>query len=410
MKRKLYPTEKSILRGSRAARSCAGGAKACIRKTRRFGRRAAVFVTAAAACFAAAFCCRTAAADITLAVIAPKAGEYAQSGKELFDGARLAVREINDNGGLNGEKLDMLTIDDRCDDRLAISTAEMLTLLKSKKVGLVVGPYCSNRFDEIAGIYERAKIFQIVPTTVAYNAGSAGKKGQILLLGTKAQMSGDFFQFYNRNFAGLKVGFVYNDKPEDGYSEVAKALYDEFRRFGKGELLKFYALNREQGGMYDLARMMEKDGINVAFVLGENDETVNFIRAAKDVQRSIILFTSKNMVSPDSLKRLGKDAEGLYVMTLPGLKDSLMFTENLVNLRLLGIEPEGLEVYSYVAVKLWGDLVRQVNGFAYEKLAKAANSAALREKWSEFLMHSGSIESSKYIIEMYQNGEFRQVY
>lgn len=179
-------------------------------------------------------------------------------------------------------------------------------------------------------------------------------------------MSGDFFQFYNRNFAGLKVGFVYNDKPEDGYSEVAKALYDEFRRFGKGELLKFYALNREQGGMYDLARTMEKDGINVAFVLGENDETVNFIRAAKDVQRSIILFTSKNMVSPDSLKRLGKDAEGLYVMTLPGLKDSLMFTENLVNLRLLGIEPEGLEVYSYVAVKLWGDLVRQVNGFAYE--------------------------------------------
>lgn len=135
MKRKLYPTEKSILRGSRAARPCAGGAKACIRKTRWFGRRAAVFVTAAAACFAAAFCCRTAAADITLAVIAPKAGEYAQSGKELFDGARLAVREINDNGGLNGEKLDMLTIDDRCDDRLAISTAEMLTLLKSKKSG-----------------------------------------------------------------------------------------------------------------------------------------------------------------------------------------------------------------------------------------------------------------------------------
>ena len=71
-------------------------------------------------------------------------------------------------------------------------------------------------------------------------------------------------------------------------------------------------------------------------------------------------------------------------MTLPGLKDSLMFTENLVNLRLLGIEPEGLEVYSYVAVKLWGDLVRQVNGFAYEKLAKAANSAALRESGANF--------------------------
>lgn len=349
-------------------------------------------------------------AEITLAVIAPKAGEYVQAGTELFNGAKLAVQEINDNGGLNGERLDMLTIDDRCDDRLAVSTAEMLTLLKSKKIGLVVGPYCSNRFDEIADIYEKAKIFQIVPTTVAYNAGSLDKKGQILLLGTKAQMSGDFFRFYNRNFAGLKVGFVYNDKPEIGYTDVAKSLYDEFRRYGKSELLKFYALNREQGGVYDLARSLEEDDIHIVFVLGESDETVNFIDAAKEVNAQLIVFTNKALVNEDALKKLGKAAEGLYVMNLPGLKDSLMFTENLVNLRLLGIEPEGLEVYSYVAVKLWGDLAKQVKGFDYDKLSQAANSEEAREKWSEFLMHSGSIKSAKYIIEMYQNGEFKQVY
>lgn len=349
-------------------------------------------------------------ADITLAVIAPKAGEYAQAGTELFNGARLALQEINDNGGLNGERLDMLTIDDRCDDRLAVSTAEMLTLLKSKKIGLVVGPYCSNRFDEIADIYDKAKIFQIVPTTVAYNAANSDKKGQILLLGTKAQMSGDFFKFYNRNFAGLKVGFVYNDKPENGYAEVAKSLYDEFRRYGKSELLKFYALNREQGGVYDLARSLDDDGIQIAVVLGESDETVNFIDAAKEVNSHLIVFTNKSLISPNALKKLGKDAQGLYVMDLPGLKDSLMFTENLVNLRLLGIEPEGLEVYSYVAVKLWGDLAKQVKGFDYDKLSQAANSVEAQEKWSEFLMHSGSIKSSKYIIEMYQKGEFKQVY
>ena len=349
-------------------------------------------------------------ADITLAVIAPKAGEYAQAGTELFNGARLAIQEINDNGGLNGERLDMLTIDDRCDDRLAVSTAEMLTLLKSKKIGLVVGPYCSNRFDEIADIYDKAKIFQIVPTTVAYNAANLDKKGQILLLGTKAQMSGDFFKFYNRNFAGLKVGFVYNDKPENGYAEVAKTLYDEFRRYGKSELLKFYALNREQGGVYDLARSLEEDGVHIAVVLGENDETVNFIDAAKEVNSHLIVFTNKSLISPNALKKLGKSAQGLYVMDLPGLKDSLMFTENLVNLRLLGIEPEGLEVYSYVAVKLWGDLAKQVNGFDYDKLSQAANSVEAQEKWSEFLMHSGSIKSAKYIIEMYQKGEFKQVY
>ncbi|MBP5698261.1 MAG: ABC transporter substrate-binding protein, partial [Alphaproteobacteria bacterium] len=198
--------------------------------------------------------CFAAQAEITLAVIAPKAGDYAHAGKELFEGARLAAQEINDKGGINGEKIDLLTIDDRCDDRLALSTAEMLTLLKSKKIGLVVGPYCSNRFAEITDIYERAKIFQIVPTTEAYHSSGTNKKGQIVLLGSKAQMSADFFKFYNNNFAGLKVGFVYNGKASTGYTDVAKTLYDEFKHFGKGDLLKFYMLNADVKDIDDVVQ------------------------------------------------------------------------------------------------------------------------------------------------------------
>ena len=33
-----------------------------------------------------------------------------------------------------------------------------------------------------------------------------------MFLGTKSQMSGDFFNFYNQNFAGLKTAFIYDDK------------------------------------------------------------------------------------------------------------------------------------------------------------------------------------------------------
>ncbi len=350
-----------------------------------------------------------ASAEITLAVIAPKAGEYAKAGAELFNGARLAVSEINDNGGINGEKLDILTIDDRCDDRLAVSTAEMLTLLSSKKIGLVIGPYCANRFNETADIYEKAEIFQIVPTTVSYNSGNAEKKGQILLLGTKAQASDAFFQFYNRNFAGLKVGFVYNDSTEEGYTEIAKTLFAEFRRYGKGDLLKFYMLN-ENSDFSDMASVMKKDNINIVFVLGKREETVNLINAVKNKDKNMLVFTGKSMLDSEALNRLGKAADGIYALGLPGLKDSIMFAENLVNLRLLGIEPEGLEAYGYAAVKLWGDLAKQVKSFAYGKLAAAVNKDGMKEKWGEFLMHSGSVKASQYIIEEYRNGEFKQVY
>lgn len=355
------------------------------------------------------FYAMTCKAEITIAVIAPKTGDYEKAGNELFNGAKLAIKEINDNGGLNGEKLDILTIDDRCDDRLAISTAEMLSLLNSKNIGLVIGPYCSNRFHEIADIYEKAKIFQILPTTVYYDTTNE-KKGQILLLGTKTQISKDFFQFYNKNYAGLKVGFVYGNKANEQYAEIAKSLYDEFQRYGKKDLLKLYSLNDAEKDVRRFAKSIIKDKVNIVLILGNKDEAVPFIEMLKDRDENMIVFTSKDIFSADLIKKLGKKAEGNYVIELMGLKNSLMFTENLVNLRLLGVEPEGLEVYSYVSVKLWGDLVRQVKSFSYNKLANAVNNGELKEKWSEFLMHSGSMKSSKYIIKIYQNGSFKQVY
>ena len=358
----------------------------------------------------ALMCCYIfpASAEITLAIIAPKAGEFVEAGNELFEGARLAVQEINDNGGVNGEKLDMLTIDDRCDDRLAVSTAEMLSLLKSKKIGLVVGPYCSNQFDEIAAIYEKSKIFQIVPTTEAYYSGSVDKKGRVLLLSNKAQMSKDFFKFYNQNFAGLKVGFVYDSSVESGYADVAKTLYDEFRHYGKADLLKFYVLQGDDLG--DVVDALIYDKREIVFVLSSAEKVSSIIYSTKSENKNIIFFTSKKSLSDDVLDDLGNKANGLYLFDVLGLEDSLLFTDSLVNLRLLGIEPKGLETYSYVAIKLWGDLVNKVKSFDYQKLSRAANSEELKEKWGEFLIHSGSQHQAKYVIEEYRGGDFKQVY
>lgn len=355
------------------------------------------------------FFATAALADVTIAVIAPKASPLAKAGGELFDGARFAVDELNEAGGVNGEKIDMLTIDDRCDDRLAVSTAEMLTLLRSKKIGLVVGPYCANRFEETSGIYERAKIFQIVPTTEAYHVGSEDKRGRILLLGTKTQMSSDFFKFYNNNFAGLKVGFVYDDEAESGFGEVAKALSDEFLRYGKSSLLKFYAFDKING-MKDLVTLMQKDGISIAFVLGRRGQVNDFLRMVRKEDENMIIFTAKRMLEDGVAEEFSENSGALYVLDRPRLKDSLMFTDSLVDLRLRGVEPEGLFAYGYLSVKLWGDLAKEVKSFAYDKLSSAANSKEMQEKWGEFLMHSGSINAAKYIIEMYKDRAFKQVY
>ena len=45
------------------------------------------------------------------------------------------------------------------------------------------------------------------------------------------------------------------------------------------------------------------------------------------------------------------------------------FTENMVSLRLKGIEFEGLNIYGYAAIKTWASLVEKTGGFSYDKLS-----------------------------------------
>ena len=98
-------------------------------------------------------------ADVNIAVVAPLAGDYENLGKELVSGARIAVNEINHNGGLNGEKINLVVVDDQCNDTLAVSTAQMIAVNSSPKdkMNLVIGPYCQNALKDVAAIYAKAK-------------------------------------------------------------------------------------------------------------------------------------------------------------------------------------------------------------------------------------------------------------
>ena len=68
-------------------------------------------------------CCGLAQAHLNLAVIAPVNGDSSQIGSEIVSGVKAAVNEINDEGGLLGEKVNLLVIEDECQDSLSLSTA-----------------------------------------------------------------------------------------------------------------------------------------------------------------------------------------------------------------------------------------------------------------------------------------------
>lgn len=349
---------------------------------------------------------------VNVAVIAPKAGEFRRLGTEIIEGVRIAVNEINENGGLNGEKLNLITVDDQCDDRLAVSTAQMMSLNTSKadRMNLVIGPYCTNAFQQVAAIYAKAGIFQIIPTSVSALNAVSNYKGLVKMVGFSERQGQDFLGFYQKHFADKNLAMIYDSRQSDTI-DVARIVRSEFQKAAPTGVLRMYNLADYGNDLDFLARDIYDNGAEAAYILGRPKSVAKLAKYLKQEDDEFIIFTNRYQSQESYDKILGDLAEGAYVVALPSLKDDPSFTETLVRLRLLGVEPEGLAVYGYSAVKLWESLVEKTDSFAYDKLAEAVNKNKIDTAWGEMMFNNGNPDNSvRYSVYQIQNGEYAQVY
>ncbi len=349
-------------------------------------------------------------ADVNLAVIAPRVGSLQTFGDELIGGVRIAVDEINENGGIQGEKIKLVVVDDQCDDKFAVSTAQMMSISQSYKMNAVIGPYCPNKFDEVADIYSNAKILQIIPMATLKSSAEKKHTGLIKMVGTVSAQGHDFFRYYQDNFMGKNVALVYNSDMRN-VMEIAASVQKEFSQNGKLQFLKSYSFNQYPDGYGKMAEDILKVGNDIVYVLGKAEEIAQLSRELKDVNKEVIIFTSRYQAEGDYQELMGDLAEGTYMFALPSLKNNPAFTETLVKLRLKGAEPRGLGVYGYSAVNLWKNLVNKANSLKYDDLVKTLNENHLDTAFGEMMYINGNPEKSiSYSIYKIQNGEYAQVY
>lgn len=348
-------------------------------------------------------------AKITVAVIAPKAGLYQKQGAEITRGAQKAIDEINESGGLRKEKIELLSIDDQCSNSIAISTAQMLSILKSRKIGAVIGPYCSNSFAEAAQIYARAKIFQIIPTTVNAAHAQTIHKGLIKMLGYTSQQAQDFFNFYNTHFAGLNVAVVSNISDADSMAEASE-IAAQFQSHGKSILLRSYTYDMTKKDYDKLAEKIIENGADMAFLLGSAGNIKKTALALKKIRADFAVFTNKYAAGSVYFDYMGDRANGTYFLELRG-NDDPDFAEILVQLRLSGFETDGLSLYGYAAVELWAGLVKKSGSFDYDKLSAAVKNKKIHTVSGDKFFHNGAPKTNEsYAIYLYKNGTYDKVY
>lgn len=98
-------------------------------------------------------------AQVKVGVINSLSGNFASFGERYKAGMQLALKEINENGGINGQKLEILAQDDRSDAQSALAALESLN---KDKVSLIIGSYASGITGPLSKVAARQKIPLIV--------------------------------------------------------------------------------------------------------------------------------------------------------------------------------------------------------------------------------------------------------
>ena len=350
-------------------------------------------------------------ANINVAVVAPMQGEYATLGRELINGARIAVDEINKEGGIKGEKISLVEVDDQCDDVLATSTAQMMSVSSRKdKMDLVVGPFCQNALNKVAQLYSQAKILQILPMPVSSYELADKPNSLFLLTGNSDQLSLSFFTYYLQHFDFQKMALVYNGADKDVIG-MAEALQEEFFKAGKHLDFKSFNFIRYNKDYDKLAQDVMEYKAKVVMILGHKKDVAKTLKELRKKDKNLPIFVNQYQVQNYLFDEYEKYVNNTYFLSLPNFVNNPDFTETLVRLRLHGINPKGLTVYSYISIQLWADMVKRANSYAFNSLVNKNKQFQLNMPWGNISYLNGYPQTSvNYSIYLYKDKEYTQVY
>ena len=93
---------------------------------------------------------------VKIGLVAPFEGRHRPIGYDVIYSARLAVREINAAGGIDGHRVALVALDDGGDPQLARDAARSLTI--DPNVVAVIGHWLPETTDAAAPVYMEARL------------------------------------------------------------------------------------------------------------------------------------------------------------------------------------------------------------------------------------------------------------
>lgn len=246
---------------------------------------------------------------IKIGLMVTLTGVYPDLGREIRDGAMLAVNMINEEGGINGRKIKLIIKDNRYNLNIAQSNYEELY---KEGVIAVIGPATSTMAKNLLPTINKLKLLTIAPTPTSTKLAGLDDY-MIRLRPTNREEAQTLASYVLEKLKLNSVAVVYdiiNPEYTEDFIENFKA------NLPKGFRFYTYPFDEKKGNIKELSQKILNNSPQAALILVDVYNASLFIQNLKKLNKDIIILTSIWAKSPKLIEHCGKWAEGIFVVDI----------------------------------------------------------------------------------------------
>ena len=310
----------------------------------------------------------SARADITIGAAGPLTGQEKGQGENMRRGAEMAVADLNARGGVLGQRLRLIVVDDACVPEQAVAVANQLV---SQRVAMVSGHLCSSCSIPASKVYSKAGVVMISPASTNPKLTDEGGPNVFRVIGRDDQQ-----------------GLVAGNYLVDNWGKKKIAVLHDGQAYGKGlaeETRKRLSQRGVKAAMYEEYKYGEKDysvlvtkmrdaGIAVAYVGGYVTEAALILRQARDQGYGLELVSGDALTDNEFWLITGPAGEGTVFTFGPDPRRNPEAASVVARFRAGKYEPEGYTLYAYAGIQAWAQAVAKAGSLDTAKVTEALRS------------------------------------
>lgn len=311
--------------------------------------------------------------EILIGVPIPMTGEMAWSGELGQLGAAQAADEVNRKGGLLGQSVELVLLDDACDDAQGEAAARLLV---DRRVAVVIGHSCSAPAVTASSVYDEAGTLFIATSATNPLLTDRGHRLTFRMIGRDDGQAHAAVQLIETRFPTAPVAIVH-----DGHlygRDLAAFVRDGLRRLGR-EPVVFTATKPGSLDLSGLVAQLIAAKAGVIYFGGYSQTGGLLRRQTWESGLTAPMIGGDGLAADDFWFVAGADAARATLMTSPpDVRYRPEAAAVVQRFRDAGQEPQGTAIDTYAGVEVWAQAVARAGTTEPSAVAKTLRTGRFK--------------------------------